>query len=88
MDRPRPMDHEMDDAVIRLAGVAGRLDAVLTSKRSLYFHIPRPGFGSTTYCGRVVHFPTPDHAHIRRCADATPDTFCQSCLRKRKAGVR
>lgn len=29
MDRPRPMAHEMDAAVLRLAGVAGRLDAVL-----------------------------------------------------------
>lgn len=29
MDRPMPLAHEMHDATMRLAGVAGRLDAVL-----------------------------------------------------------
>jgi hypothetical protein len=54
-------------------------------RKHLYFHIPKPGHGSTTYCGRVERFPTNDYDHVRRCADKAPQDFCGHCVRRREA---
>jgi hypothetical protein len=62
MDRPRPMAHEMDAAVLRLAGVAGRLDAVL-GKAPQYRAVALPSLSNPDAlwcdrCGAGIDDPT------------------------------